>query len=263
MADFIKIAQIFFIGAFAGWVMELFFRRFAHKKWINPGFLVGPWLPLYGLGLTGLFAFSEIDLSFISNVVLQKVFLILIITVVMTLLEYFTGLIFIKGLKVKLWDYSDRKGNIQGIICPLFSAIWGIIGALYNLFLHQYILTALNYLSGKIGYIFLVGVFAGIFIIDNIYSFKVVAKIKSWAKEHDVVVRYEHFKLNVKQNAEKLKQKSSFMYSLKGPGEVVYELNRYLLEQGKKLIDGKIKNKKSKTAEAFTDEGDTLVSDEK
>ena len=26
-----------------------------------------------------------------------------------TLIEYFAGLIFIKGMHVKLWDYSDEK----------------------------------------------------------------------------------------------------------------------------------------------------------
>ena len=28
-------------------------------------------------------------------------------------------------------DYSDRKGNIMGIICPSFSLIWLLVGSLY------------------------------------------------------------------------------------------------------------------------------------
>ena len=47
----------------------------------------------------------------------------------MTFTEYIAGLIFIKGLKIKLWDYSNRRGNIQGIVCPLFSLLWGLIAA--------------------------------------------------------------------------------------------------------------------------------------
>lgn len=237
MIVFVKIVLIFFTGALLGWVTELFFRRFAHKKWINPGFLVGPWLPLYGFGLLGLYGASSIDLSFIQSVVLQKVVLILALTVVMTLLEYITGLIFIKGLKVKLWDYSDRKGNIQGIICPLFTFFWGLIGAIYNLFLHSYVSTAVSFLATHIEYSFFLGIVGGIFIVDNFYSFKLVTKIKKWAKENDVIVRYEHLKLSIKQNAERLKQKSSFIYSFKSPGDIVFELNRYLLEKGKKIVD--------------------------
>lgn len=237
MAIFIKMVLIFFTGAFCGWVMELFFRRFAHKKWINPGFLVGPWLPLYGLGLLGLYGMSKINFSLIPNVFLQKVCLILLITVTMTLLEYLTGLIFIKGLNVKLWDYSDRKGNIQGIICPLFTLIWGVIGALYNLFLHNAICTFVDFAAAHLEYSFFLGILGGIFIMDNVYSFKVVAKIKQWAKENNVVVKYERLKLVIKQSAEKMKQKKNFFDSLKGPGEIVFELNKHILEQGKKFLD--------------------------
>lgn len=238
MVILIKLVLIFFIGSLCGYIMELFYRRFAHKKWINPGFLAGPWLPLYGFGLLGLYGMSSIDLSFIPNIFLQKLCLILVITVAMTLLEYVTGIIFIKGLKVKLWDYSDRKGNVQGIICPLFTLIWGIIGGLYNLFLHPTIVLCVDFVVAHAEFYFILGILSGIFIIDNFYSFRVVAKIKKWATEHDIVVKYEQFKLNIKQNSEKLKQKNSFIFSLKGPGEVVFELNRYLVEQGKKLIDG-------------------------
>ena len=42
---------IFFVGCTLGWILELFFRRIVHGKWVNPGFLVGPYLPIYGFGL--------------------------------------------------------------------------------------------------------------------------------------------------------------------------------------------------------------------
>lgn len=237
MVLFVKLALVFFIGAICGWVMELFFRRFAHKKWVNPGFLAGPWLPLYGFGLLGLYGMSSVDLSFIGNPVWEKVVLIAGITLTMTLLEYITGLIFIKGLKVKLWDYSDRRGNIQGIICPLFTLIWGVIGAAYNLFLHEHICAAVDYLSIHIEYSYILGILSGIFIMDNVYSFKVVARIKKWATEHDIVVRYEQLRLNIKQRAEKAKEKTDFIFSLKGPKGVIEELNKYLSEQGKKFVE--------------------------
>ena len=253
MIYLIIIVQIFFIGATAGWVLELFFRRFAHKKWINPGFLVGPWLPLYGTGLLILFGLSLIDLSFIQNIIWQKVLLIFIITIVMTLLEYVTGLIFIKGLKVQLWDYSTQWGDIQGIICPLFTLIWGAIGAVYNLFLHPHILNLVQFLATHPVSYFVYGILLGMFILDNIYSFQVVAKIKKWAKQNDVVVKYEHLKLNIREQKERLKERYNFVFSLKGPGEIVFELNKYLLENGKKFFENRL-NKKSKDID--TDKND-------
>ena len=127
---FVRLALIFVIGGSLGWVIELFFRRWAHKKWVNPGFLVGPCLPLYGTGLVVLYLLCLPNYDFIADPVWRVVFVVAMLAVVMTLVEYITGLIFIKGMKVKLWDYSDRWGNIQGIICPLFSLFWAVLGAM-------------------------------------------------------------------------------------------------------------------------------------
>ena len=56
MNQVLIFAFLFFIGSCLGWCMEVFFRRFfsranPERKWINPGFLAGPYLPLYGFGL--------------------------------------------------------------------------------------------------------------------------------------------------------------------------------------------------------------------
>ena len=54
MSKFLIFVFIFFIGSMLGWLLELIFRRLVHKKWINPGFLIGPYLPIYGFGLCAL-----------------------------------------------------------------------------------------------------------------------------------------------------------------------------------------------------------------
>ena len=50
------LAFLFFIGSCFGWVLELLYRNLTHrhKKWINPGFCTGPYLPIYGFGLCTL-----------------------------------------------------------------------------------------------------------------------------------------------------------------------------------------------------------------
>lgn len=62
------ISALFIIGGSAGWLIELIFRRMVHGKWINPGFLCGPCLPLYGTGVLVLYGFCNIDLSFIPQI---------------------------------------------------------------------------------------------------------------------------------------------------------------------------------------------------
>lgn len=96
------ISALFIIGGSAGWLIELIFRRMVHGKWINPGFLCGPCLPLYGTGVLVLYGFCNIDLSFIPQIWLRKVFLIIALTVVLTVIEYITGIVFVKFFHVKL-----------------------------------------------------------------------------------------------------------------------------------------------------------------
>lgn len=135
---FLLLAFLFYIGSTLGWIAELLFRRFKLSNkdhcWVNPGFLIGPYLPLYGFGLDILFLCSLLKkhippLPLGAEILVVFIFL----SVLMTLLELIAGEIFIVGFKVKLWDYTTRKWNYKGIICPLFSVIWGGVG--FNLYL--------------------------------------------------------------------------------------------------------------------------------
>ena len=227
MKTFITLCLLFIVGGTCGWAIELFFRRFVHKKWVNPGFLAGPCLPLYGTGVVFLYIICSLDYSFIANEMWRAVFVIALITVVMTLVEYVTGLIFIVGLKVKLWDYSKRPGNIQGIICPLFTFFWGVIGAAYCLFVHPLLMKAVAWINLNDIYSFFIGMYYGILVIDIFYSFNVVNKIRAWAKEKNVTVKLEEFRLSVKLKAEQIKQKTNFLLSFKTKNSLNEELDEY------------------------------------
>ena len=227
MKTFITLCLLFIVGGTCGWAIELFFRRFVHKKWVNPGFLAGPCLPLYGTGVVFLYIICSLDYNFIANEVWRAVFVIALITVVMTLVEYVTGLIFIVGLKVKLWDYSKRPGNIQGIICPLFTFFWGVIGAAYCLFVHPLLMKAVAWINLNEIYSFFIGMYYGVLVIDIFYSFNVVNKIRAWAKEKNVTVKLEEFRLSVKLKAEQIKQKTNFLLSFKTKNSLNEELDEY------------------------------------
>ena len=64
MKILVAIATLFVIGSTAGYVIELLFRRFvSQKRWVNPGFMVGPYIPLYGIGTTILYGLSNVPLD--------------------------------------------------------------------------------------------------------------------------------------------------------------------------------------------------------
>ena len=222
------ICALFMFGSCTGWVIELFYRRAAHGKWINPGFLTGPCLPLYGNGVLLLYGFCSLDWSFIPSPTWQKVVLIAALAVALTGIEFLAGEIFTRIFHVKLWDYSTRWGNVDGVICPLFSLIWAAVGALYVLLLHPHLAGFVAWLAENPIYNFFSGIYVGIFVVDIGYSFHVVSKIREVAKERQILVRYENFKLSIARHREALRQKRNFVFPFHSRGGLLKELEQYI-----------------------------------
>ncbi len=218
MNVFLILAFLFFVGSLSGWCLEVVFRRYfsssnPERKWINPGFCTGPYLPIYGCGLCALYLIAGLESYIeIQNPVVEKAVLFLIMAVSMTAIEYIAGILCLKVAKVRLWDYSDEWGNIQGIICPLFSLIWAVMGALYYFFIHPYILDALVWLSNNLAFSFVIGFFFGVFLLDVAHSAQLVVKLRQWAKESDVVVRYEGLKAQIRRRSDAEKKKYHFFH---------------------------------------------------
>lgn len=252
--NFVKLALIFAGGCIIGWVIEVFFRRFnpANKErvWINPGFLVGPYLPLYGCGLLILYLLAGLEQYIdIENIALRKGVLFIIMACAMTLIEFIAGEIFIIRMHVKLWDYSTLWGNYKGIICPLFSFFWAVLGAVYYFFVHPIVVDTLDWFSHNLIFSFIIGLFYGVFIVDVVYSLNLVQKIKDFATENQTIIYYEELKRNIRRRAKSQKEKYNFMLALASSNSIKQELKNYLeskkpeniKEIGEKIID-KIKN---------------------
>ena len=204
MKYLVIISTLFVIGSLIGWIIELFFRRFvSQKKWMNPGFLTGPYLPIYGFGVLVLYAVSNIP-SGITNQIADIIVRILIMGVGMTVVEFIAGLIFIKGLKVKLWDYSDRKGNIMGIICPSFSLIWLVVGSLYYFLLNPFLVEGISWISENLIYTYFVGMVMGAMTVDFAYSIHLATKLKEYKEIANL--RFEDFKKELKNRINQLHQ---------------------------------------------------------
>lgn len=218
---FLTLAFLFFIGSVAGWLIELLYRRFIstsnpERKWINPGFCTGPYLPLYGSGLCLLYLITMLEnLSIIDNPFYSKIMLFIFMAICMTVVEYIAGILSLKIAKVRLWDYTDEKFNIQGIICPKFSFYWAVLGAIYYFFIHPYIHNALEWLSQNLAFSFFIGMFFGIFIIDVAKSAQLTSKLKKYADENNVIIRYEALKTDIRKKYEHSKQKYHFFLPLR------------------------------------------------
>ena len=246
---------LFLSGAVLGYFIELLFRRFfSAKKWVNPGFLLGPWLPLYGFGLVVMFSFSLIFANLLPKdmplynpignfegrqacgATVYDLIPIATMGCSLILLEFIAGVIFVKGFRIRLWDYTNMKGNILGVICPVFNVIWFTIAIIYYYGLSPFIYEAAKntalYLFGDAteqhlahsGLIFAIGIVYGFFIIDLVKSLNVFNKVKKFAADSGVAERYE---------ALRAKQKQLTAYSAAKMYEVLPEAIKKQIEKSK------------------------------
>jgi len=252
----LTLAFLFATGAMLGWILEFLFRNLISHKgprgrfFINPGFCKGPWLPIYGFGLSAMcaitvFVTTKMDPVFVNSF-WGKVIVILFLGLTMITIEFVGGLMLLKGCNMRLWDYRELPGNFMGIICPLFSLIWTGVGAIYYLFIHAAIIEDIMWFSQNLAYSFFVGLFFGVFIIDYITSSREAKIIKRFANEHDVVVKYEELKAMIQQKLMKDKEKRNFFDQANIRGTKVEEQ----LEKNKELLEKKEEAFKSRVKEA-------------
>lgn len=225
-----KLTFLFMAGTVAGWIIELFWRRFfgLAKRWINPGFLNGPWLPIYGFG--------TIVLYYISNLSNNICKLIPVYLIALTLIELLTGLLFVKFYKIRLWDYRTNRFNVMGIICPFYSFLWTALGVLFYLFIAPVLSKHLHKILTHYELSFFLGIYLGVFLVDLIISFNLANRIKtvvinSGQKWH---VEYETFKIELRDRFEKnVKNKTHFLLPFNGESGVL--LKSRLHEHSEKL----------------------------
>ena len=239
MSIFLVLAFLFFIGSMLGWCIEFFYRHFASKDkiWVNPGFLLGPYLPLYGFGLCILYLMALIDIN--------KILLFIMMAILMTIIEYIAGVIFIRGMKVMLWDYSKEKFNFQGIICPKFSFYWALLGAAYYFLIHPHILNALEWLSGNLAFSFVIGLFFGVFFVDFGYSINILSKIRKFAVENDILMKYELLKRQIRANNLERREKIRFLMPFKSEVPFADHLRRYI-DRAVAFTDEEVREEASK-----------------
>ncbi|MDD3251322.1 MAG: putative ABC transporter permease [Lachnospiraceae bacterium] len=112
--------SFFYIYCFFGWIFESAYVSFEEKKFVNRGFLRIPMLPLYG---TGAILMLWLCLPFESNPAMEYI----VGVVGATALEYSTGVGMEMLFKVRYWDYSRKKFNLNGYICLSSSLAWGFL----------------------------------------------------------------------------------------------------------------------------------------
>lgn len=167
---FFEYFLLFFIYSVIGWVSETIVVAIEEKKWIDRGFLIGPYCPIYGSGgLLIIFYLTQYKKNIITVFILG--------VVICSALEYFTSYVMEKLFKTRWWDYSDRKFNLNGRVCGFNSLLFGIASILV-IYLIQPRLDLFLYKLNDTFLLVLSTICLILFIVDMIISFNVANKFK-------------------------------------------------------------------------------------
>ena len=119
----------FYFYCFLGWIWETCYVSVLKAKWVNRGFMRGPFLPIYGSGAIVVLIFT---LPYRTSAGL--VFVVGMISA--TILEYCTGVAMEKMFHVRYWDYSNQHLNLNGHICLSSSLAWGVFSVILTMYGH-------------------------------------------------------------------------------------------------------------------------------
>ena len=157
---------LFILYSVLGWCLEVSCKSIEYKRFVDRGFLIGPYCPIYGCG--------AVLITFLLYKYAYDPLVLFVMTVITCgTLEYLTSFIMEKLFKARWWDYGRRKFNINGRVCLGTLIPFGLFGLILTYIANPFFLGFINKMTLKTINVLSV-IFGIIFIIDNIISFMVI-----------------------------------------------------------------------------------------
>ncbi|MCR4753788.1 MAG: putative ABC transporter permease [Candidatus Saccharibacteria bacterium] len=168
----------FIIYSFLGWAWETLITSIPQRRFVNRGFLNGPYCPIYGAGAL-LFIF------FTNNIDSIAVRFILGAVIACTL-EYLTSWVLELIFHARWWDYAPRRFNLNGRICLEGFFVFGL-GAVVAPYFHQNVANITAQLSPAL----LNSIFSIIlitFIVDVVITNRALSKFNRILREYQKAI---------------------------------------------------------------------------
>lgn len=178
MENAAQLLWLFFIYSFMGWVTEVVLKYFQYKRFINRGFLIGPYCPIYGTGAVivtlGGNLLASVDRSWAMS--------FLIAFVLCGLLEYMTSYILEKHFHARWWDYSQKPMNLNGRVWIGNLILFGLGGMAIIKILNPRLL-ALPSLMDPLFFTSLLAAVSLLFVADGIMSAFIMSLLRRGVEE--------------------------------------------------------------------------------
>ena len=165
---------LFFVSSFLGWVMEVTVKAIQFHRFINRGFLIGPYCPIYGVGTVLLTAL-------LSPIKDEPVSVFVQAMVVCGVLEYVTSWLMEKLFHARWWDYSHKRFNLHGRVCASNLLAFGVMGLMMIYVVDPWLFRLFGHLSSLAAKV-LGSVLMALMLADVAISSTILAKIRHTAE---------------------------------------------------------------------------------
>ena len=181
MEYFINIVLLFFTYSFMGWCIEVTLKFFQYHRFINRGFLTGPWLPIYGSGCT----FITLAIDGLAHVSMNEssygsVFAVSF--VLCGLVEYGASYFMERRFHARWWDYSQKPMNLNGRVWIGNLILFGLGGVIVVKFVNPLLLPL--YMRGSLKVREIVAACLGVLFISDYLGSHFILKLVKSSVEH-------------------------------------------------------------------------------
>lgn len=165
---------LFMMYSFLGWIVEIINFVIVSHKIVDRGFLIGPYLPIYGFG-------SIFIILFLSKYSSDLITLFCMSMILCATLEYITSFVMEKLFHARWWDYSQNRFNINGRICLETASLFGIGGCIIIYIINPIFMKVFAFVNPMVLNIIAI-ILAVIFIADVLVSFKIIFNFRKFTK---------------------------------------------------------------------------------
>ena len=177
MDEVAKYIILFMVYSVFGWLAEKIVVSIEEGKIVYRGFLIGPYLPIYGVGAV----FVALTMNRYAD---DPLALFLISACVCGVLEYVTSFVLEKIFHARWWDYKKWPFNINGRICLQNLFAFGVAAILAVRYTNPVLFGFMNTLPSA-ALILTAVIFAVIMITDIIVSATTLKTVRAAGKKTD------------------------------------------------------------------------------
>lgn len=165
-----ELLWLLLVYSFFGWMIETTVGSIKTRKFINRGFLTGPFCLVYGI--------TAVLLTLTTKDLLENTFFLFLgCGILSTLTEWFTGRLLEQLNSHKWWDYSSKKWNYDGYICLQYSILWAILGVISVRFINGLLLAFYRLMPSPFLQV-IIWILSVAVIVDVIISIAAVSHIR-------------------------------------------------------------------------------------